>query len=99
MPYRESFIAERVDQQMAEPLGLVGADAELRAALPLAEIVFVGGSHNTNKFLFKDMGYDSSRWVAIPVGHVSRWHWRAMSQPIATMSSSGSITSPLPLTR
>ena len=26
----------------------------------------------------------SSRWVAIPVGHVSRWHWRAMSQPSAT---------------
>ncbi len=26
----------------------------------------------------------SSRWVAIPVGHVSRWHWRAMSQPRAT---------------
>ena len=24
----------------------------------------------------------SSRWVAIPVGQVSRWHWRAMSQPI-----------------
>ena len=26
----------------------------------------------------------SSRWVAIPVGQVSRWHWRAMSQPTAT---------------
>ena len=26
----------------------------------------------------------SSRWVAMPVGHVSRWHWRAMSQPTAT---------------
>ena len=23
----------------------------------------------------------SSRWVAMPVGQVSRWHWRAMSQP------------------
>ena len=29
----------------------------------------------------------SSRWVAIPVGHVSRWHWRAMSQPIATSAA------------
>ncbi len=26
----------------------------------------------------------SSRCVAMPVGHVLRWHWRAMSQPIAT---------------
>ena len=26
----------------------------------------------------------SARCVAIPVGQVSRWHWRAMSQPIAT---------------
>ena len=26
----------------------------------------------------------SSRSVAMPVGHVLRWHWRAMSQPRAT---------------
>ena len=25
--------------------------------------------------------------MAIPVGHVSRWHWRAMSQPIATSAA------------
>ena len=29
----------------------------------------------------------SSRWVAMPVGQVSRWHWRAMSQPIATSAA------------
>ena len=29
----------------------------------------------------------SSRWVAMPVGQVSRWHCRAMSQPIATRSA------------
>ena len=26
----------------------------------------------------------SARWVAMPVGQVSRWHCRAMSQPSAT---------------
>ncbi len=29
----------------------------------------------------------SSRCVAIPVGQVSRWHWRAMSQPMATSAA------------
>ena len=29
----------------------------------------------------------SGRCVAIPVGHVSRWHWRAMSQPRATSAA------------
>ena len=38
----------------------------------------------------------SSRWLAIPVGHVSRWHWRAMSQPIATSAAVPNANSSAP---
>ena len=38
----------------------------------------------------------SSRWVAIPVGHVSRWHWRAMSQPSATSADVPNANSSAP---
>ena len=38
----------------------------------------------------------SSRWVAIPVGQVSRWHWRAMSQPIATSAAVPNANSSAP---
>src|SRR5207249_7693466 len=30
---------------------------------------------------------NSGRWVAIPVGQVFKWHWRAMAQPIATRAA------------
>ena len=38
----------------------------------------------------------SSRCVAIPVGQVSRWHWRAMSQPIATSAAVPNANSSAP---
>ena len=38
----------------------------------------------------------SSRWVAMPVGQVSRWHWRAMSQPIATSAAVPNANSSAP---
>ena len=39
----------------------------------------------------------SSRWVAIPVGQVSRWHWRAMSQPMATRAAVPKANSSAPM--
>ena len=38
----------------------------------------------------------SSRWVAMPVGHVSRWHWRAMSHPTATSAAVPNANSSAP---
>ena len=38
----------------------------------------------------------SSRWVAMPVGQVSRWHWRAMSQPMATSAAVPNANSSAP---
>ena len=29
----------------------------------------------------------SGRWVAMPVGQLFKWHWRAMAQPIATRAA------------
>ena len=44
----------------------------------------------------RNLARRSSRWVAIPVGHVSRWHWRAMSQPIATSADVPNANSSAP---